>query len=137
MDLERIAARLAACHVKLRGPFRKSEGTPDGQELDVGGICTAEGPGLAELLPDGPSVAYVEVNWHYETPDPSVGWTGGWEADGWEVTALDDVLLLDEGDRGLASQALENEVEKRLPEWAEEHARRAEEDAFDPPDYDW
>lgn len=74
-------------------------------------------------------VAHLELEFDYTTPEPSVGWTGGTQLDGWSLAALDGVVLENEADRKAVEARLEPYVDRLSADW-EADAESAARDVY-------
>lgn len=133
--------------VVLHGPFRKAKDTEIrggyGSETESGEIedgflvqndeflamaAEAAGPDTTPAdFDDGYHQFVVELSFYTEPPDPSVGWRGGTELDGWSLVALDGIVLENEDDRRAVESELESTVESLKDDWVEDYVRSAAE----------
>lgn len=137
--------------VVLRGPFKPSgvEGDPGVYEGQVSGLVikndefnahvlkemgVTSPEEMAEYRDDPPDehTFHVEVDFHWETPDPSVGWAGGGSVDGWELLALDGLELTAE-DVQAVRPYIEKAVSGYEEKWVDSEAESKADD-YDPPD---
>lgn len=85
------------------------------------------------VLQVGDHTFHVRVDWHWEPPDPSVGWAGGGSIESWELLALDGMELTGKDEIAIHPY-IDVAVRKSEDAWATEAARNLAEDNFDPPD---
>lgn len=134
-DLEGLADYLGS--VTLVGPFKKDPGSSSGDlhtfevdELVVLGdafpkaLSELSGEDLEETKWETRHEITVETEWDYTKPEPSVGWGGGHTLEGFEVVAVDGLLLENPEDRKAATARLEDEIRSQEDKWS-----RGQEDA--------
>lgn len=141
--ISRIARRIArriisSVSLDLKGPFKLLNKSPsryilsvddimftneDFIKLDMGSVGDDHRedwnePGNAELS--------IQVDFGYDTPDPGSGYTGGWSNDGYEVVAINNILLENPEDRRTVTEAYDNQILGKMDDWAREHGEDAE-----------
>ena len=130
--------------IKLKGPFRRYDGSSDGIECDHDGFvlwhgnCTTlaieaagASPGDREDFETGTYHTFtIEPTFHFEPADPSVGVSGGAYLDEVELVEVDGVVLENRDDQRAVLEALQPYLDANGDDWALQHL----EDINGPPD---
>lgn len=132
--------------LELKGPFTRAKHyTLQGhtvfkvevEDVPIDNMDFAEaaaGPVGQEHVEDfrGPyHTFYVDADFSYTSPEPSVGWTGGTELESWNVFAIDGVLLKNPEDRKAASALIEGDVPSYQDDWIRSYVDYVSDPGYD------
>jgi hypothetical protein len=139
-------AKTANQPIELKGPFKKWKPLSFGgslhtvvEQIDISGKPYFDS--MQELMnvpeedirENQTHEFIVDIDWFYDKPDKSVGWVGGYEIQGYEILAIDELEILNKEDSKILEKALSKAIYSKQNELADE-ARKKDEENFDVPD---
>jgi len=139
--MNRIARRIvSSIAFDLKGPFKLLKNSPTQYELTVNDAlftneefiklnmqqAGASDDSREDWNEPGDNTLSLKIEWFYEESDP--GRSGGWSNDGYEVVAIDNILLENPEDRHIVTEAYENQIMNKMDDWAKDQSWAYEED---------